>query len=116
MKIRNSILSKNPFIHSTVMFRKDVLKPTPYKSENYLLEDYALWLELGLIGKFANLNDFTIEYFINPNGETQTKNLKQTLNSFNLIKKYKNKYPNYWKGYCIWSIKILIRKLLLHLK
>lgn len=116
ISIRKNILRKNPFIHSTVMFRKNVLEKDPYKAENYLLEDYALWLNIGLIGKFINLNEYTTEYLINPNGETQTKNLKQTINSFNTIKKYKKQYPNYFQSYLIWIFKIVLRNLLFHLK
>ena len=113
---RKNILRKNPFIHSTVVFRKNVLEKDPYKVENYLLEDYALWLKLGLIGKFINLDEYTTEYLINPDGETQTKNLRQTINSFKTIKNYKKQYPNYFQSYIFWILKIILRKLLLNLK
>lgn len=114
--IRKKILSKNVFIHSSIVFKKNMIENIPYKKEDYLLEDYSLWLRLGLIGKFKNLPDYCVEYLVNPNGETQKSNLQQTINSLNLIKKYKNKYPRYYIGYIIWSIKILFRQLLLHLK
>lgn len=114
--IRKNILRKNPFVHSTVMFRKNILEKDPYRIENYLLEDYALWLSFGLIGKFINLNEYTTEYLINPTGETQTKNLKQTINSLRVIKRYKSFYPNYFKSILIWTIKIVTRKLLLYFK
>lgn len=116
ISIRKKILRKNPFIHSTVVFRKEVLEKDPYKVENYLLEDYALWLKLGLIGKFINLDEYTTEYLINPDGETQTKNLRQTINSFKTIKNYKKQYPNYFQSYIFWILKIILRKLLLNLK
>jgi glycosyltransferase involved in cell wall biosynthesis len=115
-EIRKSILSKNPFLHSSIVFKKDVLREIPYRKEDYLVEDYSLWLRLGLLGKFANLPDYSLEYLVNPTGETQKNNLKQTNNSFRLIKEYKCKYPRYYIGYSIWCIKILVRKILFHLK
>jgi len=115
-EIKKSILSKNPFLHSSVIFRKNILSRDPYQEGDYLVEDYSLWLRLGLLGKFANLSDYSLEYFVNPNGETQKNNLKQTLNSLKLIKKYKEKYPGFYVGYLIWNIKVLARLILLYLK
>lgn len=114
--IRKSILSKNSFIHSTIMTRKECLPDSPYRKEDYLLEDYSLWLRLGLVGKFANLPDYSIEYLVNPQGETQKNTLKQSINSLRLIRTYKKKYPRYWLGHSLWLVKICIRKILLHLK
>lgn len=115
--IRNNILIKNLFIHSSVMFRKKSLNNS-YDKKDYLIEDYSLWLKLGLEGTFANLEDYAIEYYINPQGETRKNNYLQTKNSLNLIKNYKHKYPNYYKALLIWTSKLIIRKVLifLHLK
>jgi glycosyltransferase involved in cell wall biosynthesis len=115
--IRKSILTKNLFIHSSVMFRKKSLNHS-YDIKDYLVEDYSLWLKLGLEGTFANLEDYAVEYYINPQGETRKNNYLQTKNSLNLIKSYKHKYPNYYKALLIWTSKLVLRKIfgLFHLK
>lgn len=114
MELRSKILSKNVFIHSSVMFKKQDL----YNIKDYLVEDYSLWLKLGLKGTFVNLPDVCVYYLINPTGETRTQNYLQTKNSLALIKQYKNLYPNYFESMCTWRFKLSIRKVisLLHLK
>ena len=56
--IRNKILSKTCFTHSSVMFRKALamqLGGYSELSEVRHIEDYDLWLKMGTVGKLANL-------------------------------------------------------------
>ena len=75
------------------MVDKKVLENNKYLKEDYLIEDYSLWLRIGLKGKLKNLPDYSIEYLVNESGQTQKHNLLQTKNSLFLIKKYKKLYP-----------------------
>jgi len=97
-EIRNKILSKNCFVHSSVLFKKNVsLNFNGYSEEEIVrhIEDYDLWLKLGTIGKFANLPIYAVK-FTQREGSISSRN---KLNQFNkniiLIKNYKNKYPYY---------------------
>ena len=65
--IRKKILYRNCFSHSTVMFSKEAaLKAGGYSESAHALhiEDYDLWLRLGMIGKFANIRDYAVRLTI----------------------------------------------------
>lgn len=108
--IRSSITLKNPFIHSSVMMRASAVHNQSYDVQDYLAEDYSLWMRLGTVGTLANLPDVAVEYFVNPKGETRTKNLLQTKNSLLVVQKYGKTYPRYYLGLAIWTLKFVIRK------
>jgi glycosyltransferase involved in cell wall biosynthesis len=98
-KIRASILFKNNFVHSSVVFRKDkVLEVGLYGEgeESHHIEDYDLWLRLGLVGEFYNLPIYGVLYMTRNSGISLKNRKEQFLKSLNLIKKYKNKYPNFY--------------------
>jgi glycosyltransferase involved in cell wall biosynthesis len=109
--IKSRILSKNCFIHSSVMFRKDIaLKLGGYSEDKNVkhIEDYDLWLRLGVIGKLANLPIYAVRFTIRNDGISSNNKLEQFKKSLVLIKKYKNKYPNYFKALFIGYIKIML--------
>lgn len=96
--IRNKILMKNCFTHSSVLFRKEsVVKLGGYTEEGNVkhLEDYDLWLKLGTIGKLANLPVWGINFMIRDDSLSSMNKLDQFKRNVILIKKYKNNYPNY---------------------
>ena len=104
--IRRKILIKNQFLHSSVMFRKKVAKKCGlYDQEEKYVEDYGLWLRIGQYYKFANLPFYGLKYRLNPQGETATKNRQQVINSFKLVKKFKNKYPNFILACVKWILR-----------
>ncbi|GAB6283594.1 MAG: hypothetical protein STSR0008_23760 [Ignavibacterium sp.] len=97
--IRNKILIKNCFIHSSVCFRKNlVLELGGYSEfENVKhLEDYDLWLKLGLLGKFKNLPSYSVILMLREESISSVYKIKQFLKNKILIKRYKYKYPNYF--------------------
>ena len=57
-------LSGCPFSHSTVIFRKSVLDKNNLRYNDFFkdAEDYGLWSELLVYGKFHNLNKVTLQY------------------------------------------------------
>jgi hypothetical protein len=60
-----------PFIHSSVMYRKDeVLKVGGYPQYAHNFEDYLLWVNLVKAGKCCNLPDALIKVRFNPGSVT----------------------------------------------
>jgi len=60
-----------PFIHSSVMYRKDaVLKAGGYSLYAHNFEDYFLWVRLHKYGKFCNLSNPLIKVRFNPSSAT----------------------------------------------
>lgn len=108
--IRESILLKNQFIQSSVLIRKDILDTAdsfPEKRGKYA-EDYRLWLSVGLLGKFANLERVMVSYTTRV-GSVSYNNKKDIFkNNLKLIKKFENKYPNYYKALFFSKIKYYI--------
>jgi len=97
--IRKSILLKNNFIHSSVVFRKTkAIEAGMYGEGEDIkhIEDYDFWLRLGLLGELHNLPIFGVKYLIRKEGISFKNRKEQFLKSINLIKKYKNKYPNFY--------------------
>ncbi len=100
-EIRGRLLTQNCFCHSSVMYRKwAVMIFGGYKpvKRTPSLSDYGLWLQLGTVGKFANLPIYGVNY-TTWSGNISTKNrMKFCLHTIKLISKYKDKYPNYWRA------------------
>jgi glycosyltransferase involved in cell wall biosynthesis len=97
--IKKKILGKNCFVHSSVMFRKnlalslggyDELKDTRH------IEDYDLWLKLGTVGNLANLPIYAVKFTLREGSISSTNKTEQFKKNINLAKKYKDKYPNYF--------------------
>lgn len=101
-EIRSKILIKNPFCHSSVVYRKDKV----FESGNYdetlpIWEDYDLWLKLGLKGKFANLDMFGATYRKHHNQSDSNKKLIALRTQRILIEKYKQNYKHYKSAICV---------------
>lgn len=100
-EIRNSALYANPFCHSTVVFRKKEALETGGYMDIRFGEDWELWLRLGKIGKFYNFKEhFTL--YLNSGQSFSTENQKflgKTI--LQLIKRYKNDYPNFVKAFIL---------------
>jgi glycosyltransferase involved in cell wall biosynthesis len=110
IEIRSKILTKNQFVHSSLLIRKDLLLliggySTP--SEIPIWEDYYTILNLGLIGKFANLEDLSVEYRVHENNVS--KDRRGPLYHMRIINEFKNRYPNYLKAYLFGIIRMILR-------
>lgn len=101
-KIRLSLLIKNPFAHSTVMYRRAVANEVGGYSEKLdgkeinAIEDYELWLKLGSKGKMANLPEYFVYYRSHPGNVSVQKRLKLMQTTLVLIRHYRNDYPFFW--------------------
>lgn len=97
-EIRNKLLMKNCFVHSSVMFRKEIaLNFNGYSEEENVkhLEDYDLWLKLGTVGKLANLPIYVVKFMLRDESISSVNKLDQLKKDLILTKEFKTKYPNY---------------------
>lgn len=73
-QIRQKLFLDSPFIHPTVMFRRDILTDQRYDVKFYRLEDYELWVRLAKKTQFHNLPESLLRYRIVPTSETRLMN------------------------------------------
>jgi glycosyltransferase involved in cell wall biosynthesis len=110
VEIRSRMLIKNCFIHPSIMARKQAIRQSGGydESENVKhIEDYALWLKLGLIGKFANIKSQSVRMIIHSNSLTFKNRLIQAKRMFSIVNIYKDKYPNFFLARLILFIRII---------
>ncbi len=101
-EIRRSLLGKNCFTHSSVMFKKSAaMKFGGYdeSQETRHIEDYDLWLKLGTIGKLANLPYYSVRFTLRSGNISSKNKTIQFRKDLEMIKKYKKYYPNYLNAY-----------------
>lgn len=116
--IRSRLLGKNCFVHSSIIIRKDtVLSLGGYdeSQETKHLEDYDLWLRLGTLGKLANLPFYMVNFTQRSESISSVNKREQFKKSINVIKKYKDKYPNYFGALIRAYIRILVYGFILKL-
>ena len=91
--VRKNFLLKNPFFHSSVMYRKKyVLSCGLYNEDINYGEDLELWLRLGKLGLFYNFPNYFIKYREHSDNES-VKNTKLAVkNVLKIISKYRKDY------------------------
>ena len=109
--IRARLLSKNVFVNSSCMIRASMLDPEPYHSDDYLVEDYGLWLRLGLRGALANLPECTVAYYEHPSGQNASNRRLATERSALLVRSFRTSYPGYFYACMQWNLKRLLRSI-----
>ena len=100
--IRNILLGKCQFAHSSVLFRKDIaLSLGGYskdiKTKN--VEDYRLYLDMGLHGSLFNIEKYGIKYRETSDQLSKSFTKEQTKQSIYLTKHYRKRYPKFIKSY-----------------
>jgi glycosyltransferase involved in cell wall biosynthesis len=91
--IRKEFLIKNPFFHSSVMFRFDVVKQLGgYDEKIKYGEDLDLWLRMGAIGKLHNLPEVLIKYRIHDDNESSKHFFGAIVGVLKIINKNRKKY------------------------
>ncbi len=94
-EIRKVILHTNCFAHPSVVFMKEAINKVGEYWEGPA-EDYDMWLKLGKIGKFANINCYCLKYMVRPNSASRLVTEEINLRVIELIKMYRYSYPNFW--------------------
>ncbi len=70
-EVQNNLYVYCPFIHSSVMYRReDVLKAGGYNIHAHNFEDYLLWTNLAKAGKMQNLREPLIKVRLNASSST----------------------------------------------
>jgi len=91
--IRNQILFRCPFQHSTVMFKRIIDNQALRYNENLnYAEDWELWLKLGKYGTFVNLSDVTT-YIKTEDNLSKEYFVKQHKQNLRIIQAYASNYP-----------------------
>ena len=96
--IRRMILSKNCFLHSSVLMRKEaVMEAGGYDAGEDCkhVEDYDLWLRLGKIGKLANLPVYGLRYAVSSTQISSQHRIAQFRKNIYLMRKYWDDYPGH---------------------
>jgi glycosyltransferase involved in cell wall biosynthesis len=107
VEIRSKILRMNCFIHSSVMYRKSAVQAVGGYTVEKMSEDHDLWLRLGRQGKFANLPDYAVQYYLNMNGYNSQDKFIRLKQNLSLIKEHKDFYPNHVLATIVGWLKIV---------
>lgn len=88
--IRYAFLTHNPFVHSSVMIRNQILTENKLSFDLTQLhvEDYALWIEILNFSKGKILPEILIKYRIHENQISVVHNNTQVINTQKIQKKY----------------------------
>lgn len=91
--IRKEFLIKNPFFHSSVMFRFDLVKQLGgYDEKIKYGEDLDLWFRMGEIGKLYNLPEALIKYRVHNDNESSKHFFGAIIDVLKIINKNRKKY------------------------
>jgi GT2 family glycosyltransferase len=110
-EIRKRVLRENQIPHSSVLIRKDLMeKVSGYDEKLSCVEDLDLFLRLGKLGKFRNLQENTVAYTKHSGGFSHQRKVAMAWNHYKIILKNFGKYPN-WFGAIIWAKLRLLKAL-----
>ncbi|MHA3788487.1 glycosyltransferase [Flavobacterium hauense] len=85
--IRNKMFLNSMFMHPSVMFRTAIVKEEGFYPLNYpAAEDYAYFFKISQKYKTANIQQFLINYEINPSGISITKRKQQVTSRLKVIR------------------------------
>lgn len=91
--IRKDFFVKNPFFHSSVMFRFELIKKNGgYDEKIKFGEDLDLWLRFGKEGMFYNFQETMIKYRIHEDNEIKKHWSGAILDVLRIIKKNRKTY------------------------
>lgn len=102
--IKQRMLGRNQFPHSSVLIRKTALDEVGLYDERYrYAQDFELWLRIGTKYELANLPDVHIKQRVNPRGVTSRKNMRQFLAFLKTAYKYRDKYPGFYANWPVYG-------------
>lgn len=93
--IRERLLSRNQFAHSSLLFRRSALDEQPYDETLPIWEDYDLVLRLGKKGKLANLPQVTTAYRKHAGNISKQHKKIGADTHLQIINRYRDSYPNF---------------------
>jgi len=85
-KLKKIIHFYNPFVHPSVMFKINIIDKIGFYPENYpALEDHAYFFKVIKTFKVGMLQDFLLEYELNPNGISLSNRKNQAFSRIKLL-------------------------------
>lgn len=107
-RIRKTMLFRNNFFTSTVMFRREAaIKAGGFvKDDIDLAEDYDLWLRMGKLRKMYNFPEVFTAYSAPSYNKDKFKQFLRK--QLSLISLHKNDYPYYWLAKTILVLRLFI--------
>ncbi|HTY39744.1 MAG TPA: glycosyltransferase family 2 protein [Candidatus Paceibacterota bacterium] len=99
-ELRKSALSANPFTHTAVMFRADVAAKVG-RYQGMYIEDWDLWLRMGLHGKFYNFQEYMTGYTMSPANYSFIHQRALSRTVLRLLYRHRHDYPGYPKAYLV---------------
>lgn len=94
-ELRGELLSWNPFVHSSVCFRRSVaLRCGGYDETMRHCEDHDLWLKLGSQGRLGNLPVVAVRYVLSTSVSRVSRRLRTAVDESRLLARYWSAYPN----------------------
>jgi len=106
-EIRKTMLFRNNFFTSTVMFKKSAAVSAGgfIKDSNDFAEDYDLWLRLGHLGKMHNFHMAFTQYTIPDYNKARFKQF--LAKQLRLIEREKANYPKFWLARLILKFRLI---------
>lgn len=106
--IRRAILTRNQFVHSSIVLRTAALAKT-IGYQPTLAEDLELILQLGVVGKLANLSEEHTAHRVHT-GSQNDRGIQMATAVHRIIKTHKNQYPGYLCALTTSYLRLLIAK------
>ncbi len=100
-QIRERALLTNPFGHTTVVYRADAARKVQGYSNIHYAEDWDLWLKLGEVGKFHNLQEYLTNYLQAGQNKSLVHQKDHTRAIFSILKTHRASYPHFYKAYAL---------------
>ena len=98
--IRKAICLNSPFIHTSVMFRREVVEEVGFYPIGYkYAEDYAFFFKIVKRFKAKNLPTFMVRFELNPRGVSISKRRRQIISRLKVI--YDNRS---FSPMCYWGL------------
>lgn len=106
--IHKTLLLKNMFCHSSVMYRKDIVQTLGGYDESLAIwEDYDLWLRIGIQHTYINIPIYGVAYRIHTHQSNSDKKQIGKDTQRQIIERYKDTYPYYHLARILNSIRNL---------
>jgi glycosyltransferase involved in cell wall biosynthesis len=99
-EIRNNLMKSNFIVHSSILYRSDILKKEKYSTEFLHAEDYELWLRTAHKYKIFILPEPLTIYNFSFDSVSSRYVVSQQFNVIRLKIRYLAKYPKYIKSVC----------------
>jgi glycosyltransferase involved in cell wall biosynthesis len=111
--IRSRILRENPFAHSSVMMRRELIEEYgAYDEKMRYAQDYELWLRFGQYTQLSNLPDYCVAKRIGTTRISQKKSLPQCWSFVRTAMRYHQQYPGWWQAWPIYVRELIINLVL----